>query len=183
METEVKKSLAGFILIKEYPNCKLKLNQFEPLTDGSFLNFPEFWKPIYIDNETEFKTKSLKDIQKENFLINEKLGYNKIELPNDLYKLLLLINSEVSEIIELDRKNSMLFNLDEIIKFSEILNKYEKDSDFIMSFEKVVKDTLPDELADIVLRVLHFCSILNIDLETSLNLKMRYNKYRKAKRF
>jgi hypothetical protein len=40
----------GFILIREYPGCRRRVGDFEPLTSGLFLNYPEIWKPVYHDD-------------------------------------------------------------------------------------------------------------------------------------
>lgn len=41
------KNCIGFILVKEYPNCRKKLGYFEPFTTGEFLKYPEYWRPVY----------------------------------------------------------------------------------------------------------------------------------------
>jgi len=41
------KKLIGFTLLIEYPNCRKKIGDFEPLTTGQFLQYPLIWKPIY----------------------------------------------------------------------------------------------------------------------------------------
>jgi len=40
----------GFILIRKYPGCRKEIGDFEPLTSGDFLNYPEIWKPVYHDD-------------------------------------------------------------------------------------------------------------------------------------
>ena len=51
----------------------------------------------------------------------------------------------------------------------------------IVTVNKKVKDTLEDELADVVLRVTDLCGLLGIDLETHIKAKMRYNATRPYK--
>jgi|CXWL01.1.fsa_nt_gi hypothetical protein len=42
-----KQKCKGFVLIREYPNCRKKIGSFEPFTTGEFLRYPDIWKPIY----------------------------------------------------------------------------------------------------------------------------------------
>lgn len=37
----------GFILLIEYPGCRRRVGDFEPLTSGEFLNYPQIWEPVY----------------------------------------------------------------------------------------------------------------------------------------
>jgi NTP pyrophosphatase (non-canonical NTP hydrolase) len=50
-----------------------------------------------------------------------------------------------------------------------------------MIFAKDVKDTFEDELADAVIRIADLCGYLNIDLESHIKAKMRYNETRPHK--
>jgi hypothetical protein len=44
---ENKRKIKAFELIKKYPNWNKPLGHQEPYTSGDFLNYPDFWKPIY----------------------------------------------------------------------------------------------------------------------------------------
>lgn len=46
------------------------------------------------------------------------------------------------------------------------------------AFEKYIKNTFEDELADVIIRTLDICGYLNIDIERSVLAKMKYNKTR-----
>lgn len=37
---------SGFILLIKYPGCRREVGDFEPYTNGEFLNFPLIWKPV-----------------------------------------------------------------------------------------------------------------------------------------
>ena len=110
--------------------------------------------------------------------------------------LLMLIVSEISEALEADRHE----------KYCDLMRYYEKCQDaFIFkhkqetdpmfyphnpesiltddeiekqSFEYYVKDTVEDELADAVIRILDLCGAKGIDIEKHIELKMKYNETR-----
>ena len=65
---------------------------------------------------------------------------------------MMLVLSEIGEVVEADRKNR---------RFD--MEKYRNafDSDIVM-FEKYVKDTFEDEMADVVIRLCDFCGSLNV---------------------
>ena len=48
-------------------------------------------------------------------------------------------------------------------------------------FEKSVKNTFEDELADIMIRVMDLAAFKGIDLESHIKAKMRYNAMREHK--
>lgn len=88
----------GFILIKQYPNCRKPLGYFEPFTTGEFLKYSEFWKPVYkselgsVDiNLIEsviiippYRLRKLADLLD---FIDEKMGYSGNEVQEDLRSL------------------------------------------------------------------------------------------------
>ena len=49
-------------------------------------------------------------------------------------------------------------------------------------FETYFKDTLEDELADILIRVFSFCGAFKIDIDEAVRRKMEYNKERPTNR-
>lgn len=81
---------------------------------------------------------------------------------------LMLIVSELGEALDADREN----------RYSTLDLHINHDVNFKTLFEKLVKDTVEDELADVVIRVMDLCSAMSIDLEKHIKLKMRYNKLR-----
>ncbi len=90
-------------------------------------------------------------------------------------EMLCLIHSEVSEALEADRK-------DRHTKSSIIgVNGWVSNADFKPSFERNVKDTFEDELADVMIRVMDLAAFKGIDLEAHIKAKMRYNAMREHK--
>lgn len=89
-------------------------------------------------------------------------------------EMLCLIHSEVSEALECDRKNKTISHSPEYVAEQE----GEKFKD---CFERFIKDTFEDELADIMIRVMDLAAYKEIDLEKHIALKMRYNAMRPHK--
>lgn len=52
------------------------------------------------------------------------------------------------------------------------------DNNFKIAFETYVKDSIQDELADAIIRLLAFCGENNIDIEKHVELKHQYNQLR-----
>jgi len=101
---------------------------------------------------------------------------------------LMLIVSELSEALEADRKGSR--NRLDAFKTSMYYARLSND-DFDTEnencawiknrFETTIKDTFEDEIADTVIRLLDLCGGLNIDIESHIDLKLRYNATRPYK--
>lgn len=94
-------------------------------------------------------------------------------------ELLMLVTSELGEAMEAHRKGRFA-NLKQYYEISEKewadkspIEKREK-----YCFEKLVKDTFEDEIADAVIRLLDLSAGLGIDLEKHINEKVKYNKLR-----
>lgn len=89
-----------------------------------------------------------------------------------------LVHSELSEAIEADRHNRWA-NLREInLDFRSNMPIGQSSKEL---FEKEVKNTVEDELADALIRILDMCGWLNIDIEKHTELKMKYNVGREYK--
>ncbi len=101
----------------------------------------------------------------------EKGFYNN---ERNIGELLCLIHSEVSEALEADRKDHFTQK-----SVEEIINT--PDEDYKEVFEANVKNTFEDELADIVIRVMDLAGYKNIDLETHILAKLKYNSSREQK--
>lgn len=95
--------------------------------------------------------------------------------PVEMGTRLALIHGEVSEALEADRNTKhckySIDNLKHSIK--ELYN-----SDFKNVYEREVKGTFEEELADIAIRLFDLCGYMNIDLEVHIQAKMRYNSLR-----
>jgi len=99
-------------------------------------------------------------------------------------EMLCLIHSEVSETLEADRK-SRFADLHSFIGFENrgITKDYDTylKEDAIPSFDKNIKDTFEDELADIMIRVMDLATFKGVDLEKHIELKMKRNSLREHK--
>lgn len=97
---------------------------------------------------------------------------------------LLLIISEVSEATEALRKNhhadkKVVIDLLHDIEMSKIDEEFTfSTEDFKAVFEKNIKSSFEDEIADVAIRLFDLCGGLNIDLEKHIELKMKYNSLR-----
>ena len=86
--------------------------------------------------------------------------------------LLMLVTSELAEALEADRKGRYA---------GKIASKNKEEGEFPQWFEKNVKDTFEDEMADTVIRILDICGAMDIDLEWHINQKLKYNRSREHK--
>jgi hypothetical protein len=91
-------------------------------------------------------------------------GFHDEELSNE--HCLCLVISDLMEAVEADRKGKYFKG---ILTFEREFNRYsalvEEEKRFKCSFERHVKDTVPDELADAVIRLLDLAGLRNIHLE------------------
>lgn len=118
-------------------------------------------KNLYLNNLA-------KDIHTDNVL---KGFYDK---PREIGTTLMLVVSELSEALEADRKR--LYNNSGTLLPDRIPSvKSEKFKDW---FEKNIKDTVNDEIADAIIRLLDFCAWQGIDIDRHIKLKLAYNKMR-----
>lgn len=116
--------------------------------------------------------------------------------PKEIGTLLMLIVSELAEALEADRVGYFcdFRGYEERKKYSfELKHKQETDVNFMPrssssiqsseeiekeAFERYIKNTFEDELADVIIRVLDICGYLDIDIERNVFAKMEYNKTR-----
>ncbi len=98
--------------------------------------------------------------------------------PRETGTLLMLVNSELVEAMEADREdrfaNLTVFD-NAVAQITALDNEvmFKK-----LAFEKHVKDTYEDEIADAMIRLLDLCGRKNIDIERHIDLKIEYNKSR-----
>ena len=85
-------------------------------------------------------------------------------------EMLMLIVSELGEAMEAHRKHQFS-DWDQYDSEVSVLGEKE-------AFEKRIKDTFEDEIADVAIRLLDLTGGLGIDLEKHLNHKVAYNKTR-----
>lgn len=92
-------------------------------------------------------------------------GFHDEELSNEHY--LCLVISELMEAVEADRKGRLGKKCK--TRFEMEYNRYpalvEEEKRFKFSFEKHIKDTVPDEIADACIRILDLCGFRKIDIK------------------
>lgn len=100
----------------------------------------------------------------------------------------MLIITEISESVNADRKgihaNSDYFKL--LFECSVSYNWYnedEKNKIWSVFFEREIKDTVEDELADIVIRCLDYAGLNKINIECRIILSYRGHKYIKFSKY
>jgi NTP pyrophosphatase (non-canonical NTP hydrolase) len=115
----------------------------------------------------------INELAKEIHENNKAKGFYESE--KNIGEMLCLIHSEVSEALEADRKG--LFTTGNIYS----VNDRTDDGIFKTSFEKCIKESFEDELADIMIRVMDLAAFKGIDLDEHIKAKVRYNKLREYK--
>ena len=83
-------------------------------------------------------------------------GFHDVERSNAHFMMLVL--SEIGEMVEADRKSRR------VKLHGDALDNTLRFNDFVPTFEHLVKDTMEDELADVVIRLLDFCGKRGISL-------------------
>ena len=131
-----------------------------------------------------------KDVAEQcgNRLLNElgQRAYNNAKTkgfhdePQNIATLLMLIITEISEACEADRKGKRADMRS--FKMAEASGRV----DFSIAFNRHIKDSFEDELADVLLRLVGLAAIEGIDLDAHVAMKMRYNtlrEYRHGKNY
>ena len=88
-----------------------------------------------------------------------------------------LIITELSEAIEALRSGK----LSSMENFRQLIQDNPDDKYFPEHFEKYIKDSYEDEVADAAIRIFDLCGKLGIDLDSHVHLKMKYNATRPAR--
>lgn len=113
---------------------------------------------------------------------NKRKGF--YDKPQDIGRMIALIHSELSEALEADRDDKY-FNKNEFSEHHilglEMLWEDNLIDQFKSIFEGTVKNTFEDELADVLIRTLDLAAHLGIDIETHIDLKMKYNSTREKR--
>jgi NTP pyrophosphatase (non-canonical NTP hydrolase) len=111
-------------------------------------------------------------------------GFYDDDRPFNIAEKLMLITSELSEALEADRKNRyarMDIFLSKINTLNEVYSEKVIDSALKYFFEDHIKDTVEDELADALIRILDLCGALGIDIDKHVLYKRLYNSQRENK--
>lgn len=117
-------------------------------------------------------------VEKNHAAMVEK-GFHQEE--KNIGEVLMLIVSELGEALDAHRKGWIFGLCDDPDIWRYFMSYAEGGAVFDEFFNDRVKDTFEDELADVVLRVADLCGMLDIDLETHIKAKMRYNASRPYK--
>ena len=108
---------------------------------------------------------NLNELRDKTYKIACEHGFHDTELSNKHF--LCLIISELMEAVEADRKGRLGKKCKS--RFDIDYNRYpalvEEEKRFKSSFEKNVKDSLPDELADAAIRLLDLAGLRNISID------------------
>ena len=85
-------------------------------------------------------------------------GFHDVERSDEHF--LMLVLSEIGEMVEADRKNKHA----DMEKFNEVMSHRDSSNEITRQhyFETLIKDTLEDELADVVIRLCDFCGKRNL---------------------
>lgn len=129
---------------------------------------------------------NIKDISKEIHQIARDKGfYDNGE--RNIGEMLMLVVSELSEALEADRKGRKLGPLDTTVLPVEYLNttlvgEFDTDIEKLPNeYERLVKGSFEEEIADAVIRLFDLAEYLKIDLEWYIRAKVNYNKQREYK--
>ena len=98
------------------------------------------------------------------------------DMPRKIDGLAMLCVCELAEAVEADRENRESPTAYDLAYYA---NKADfSDHDVREMFKSKVKDTVGDEIADCLIRLCDMCGFLNIDLESHVKAKMKYNATR-----
>ena len=109
----------------------------------------------------------LNKLRDEAFEIAKAHGWHDEELPDETY--LMLIITEIAEAVQADRKN--------LHADVEAFKKYDEIIDFKENFERQIKNTVEDELSDVVIRSLDLAGLRGINLSYERRFKEKTSKF------
>ena len=98
---------------------------------------------------------NLNELRNEAYSIATANGWHEEEHSDEHW--LMLVISEIAEAVQADRKN--------LHADVEAFKKYEEIIDFKENFERQIKNTVEDELCDVVIRCLDLAGLRRFDLE------------------
>lgn len=134
---------------------------------------------------------NLTELSKEIHQDNKKKGF--YDEQKEIGTILMLIVSELGEAMEAYRKSNIYIDNEIFNSTSECRNKIKikkvykdiistkKNLPQLLYFERTIKDTFEDEIADTIIRLLDLCGYLDIDIESHIKTKLEYNKTRPYK--
>ncbi|WP_101690737.1 hypothetical protein [Dysgonomonas massiliensis] len=125
----------------------------------------------------------LNKLAKEVFEANKAKGFHDEERSNET--LLMLVITELSEAVEADRKNkrAKLERYNRKQESRNPLSDLPRTRAFQADFEQTIKDTVEDELADAVIRLLDLAGLREMPIQYELNIGEDKKLSYKEKRF
>ena len=114
----------------------------------------------------------LNELSQKIFQANKEKGFWNEK--RNVGEMLMLVTTELAEAMESHRKGKFC----QLETFNDTYFDNLKDAEFKQAFEKNIKDTFEDEMADALIRILDMCGGLEIDIEKHVELKLRYNSLR-----
>jgi len=117
----------------------------------------------------DYKTKGLNNLSSQLHDFQVRAGFTD----SNITQRLMLVHSEISEAFEAHRKDKRCR-----VEDYEKGYRHQEGEQKKAGFELHIKDSLEDEIADAVIRLLAFCGENNIDIEKHIELKMEYNEMR-----
>lgn len=111
----------------------------------------------------------LQKLSQEAFETAKAHGWHDKELPDETY--LMLIITEIAEAVQADRKNRHA----DIARFKECMNALERVGDdwFMTAFAEHIKNSVEDELADILVRCFDLYALRGIDIPNEKSFKAK----------
>ena len=105
---------------------------------------------------------NLNELRNEAYSIAKANGWHEEEHSDEHW--LMLVISEIAEAVQADRKN--------LHADVEAFKKYEEIIDFKENFERQIKNTVEDELSDVVIRCFDLAGLRKFDLEEEVEALM-----------
>jgi len=121
--------------------------------------------------------KDLTELSKEIHETMKSKGF--YDKPRCLGKSLMLCVTELAEAMQADREGSVNPEVEEFEAW--VTSQELKGPGWALCYEQEIKDTLPQELAGAIVRILDLCAYLEIDIQKFVDLEMKYNKLRPHK--
>lgn len=121
----------------------------------------------------------LNQLAAEIYAGNKSRGFDANVQVQPLPTSLMLIVGELSEAVEADRKGRHAKVSPRTIIGNEAM--YTTPEEYKAIFERDIKDTIEDELADTLIRLMDFCGANNIDIQGHMEAKLKYNSMRAFK--
>jgi len=113
----------------------------------------------------------------------EKGFWIKVQTDCDNTRIKLLVVSELFECFEAHRKGKTvddyeLHGVNELfVNYINFPNEFATKNNFVRNFELHVKDTIEDEIADTMIRLLDYAAFLKVDFENLKTQKIIANRY------